>query len=215
MEKIKVFVCEDHPIFKEGIKSYLGSRDNIEIVGDASNGAQLIHMLNYAVKFPDIIVLDINMPIMTGEEALPIIKEKYPELKVLMLSMHNDIFTVSRLMTLGANGFVTKADALEEVHGAIDSIHKTGYYFNSLVNTAILNNLRNEKRKEKEKEIEEEKVEEVVQETKDDWFIRKEVEEEKPTYSFRKDIIKGSLLGLGLSVILVAVIFLILYFKNQ
>jgi hypothetical protein len=115
-------------------------------------------------------------------------------------------------MTLGANGFVTKADALEEVYEAIDSIHKTGYYFNSLVNTAILNNLRNEKRKEKEPE--QEKVEEVVQESKNDWFIRKEVEE-KPTYSFKKDIIKGSLLGLGLSIVLVAVIFFVLYLRNR
>lgn len=144
MSKIKVVICEDHSLFREGIRSYLNVREDIECIWEVENGAQLLHRLQYAPydQFPDLVLLDINMPIMTGLEALPVLKEEYPNLKIVMLTMHNELSMVSTAMKLGANSYVAKNDASDQIVKAIISVHTSGFYFNDMVNRALYEDMK-------------------------------------------------------------------------
>lgn len=144
MSKIKVVICEDHSLFREGIRSYLNVREDIECIWEVENGAQLLHRLQYAPhdQFPDLVLLDINMPIMTGLEALPVLKEEYPNLKIVMLTMHNELSMVSTAMKLGANSYVAKNDASDQIVKAIVSVHTSGFYFNDMVNKALYEDMK-------------------------------------------------------------------------
>src|SRR5947208_16097991 len=103
---IKVAIADDHALFRTGVKTSLNGRKDIQMVAEAENGMQLLNLLKH-IK-PDIILLDIQMPIMDGLTTLPEIKKLYPEIKVIMLSMHNDHSVISRMMEIGANSYLTK-----------------------------------------------------------------------------------------------------------
>lgn len=152
MKKIKVIICEDHSLFREGIKSYINNREDIVCVGEAENGAQLLHKLKYCEedKFPDIVLLDINMPIMDGMEALKRLREDYKSVKVIVLTMHNEVSMVSKMMSLGANSYIPKTEASDQILKAIVSVYETDFYFNDLTNRAIVETMRNKRIYEKE-----------------------------------------------------------------
>lgn len=156
MNKIRVIICEDHSLFREGIKSYLNAREDIECVGEAENGAQLLYLLRhrFTENTPDVVLLDINMPIMGGEEALQRLKEEHPNIKVIMLTMHNEVSMVERMMSLGANSYVTKTDAADQIVKAILSVHNNDYYFNDLINQALVRSVRRTRHIEDHGEVE-------------------------------------------------------------
>lgn len=162
MEKIKVAICEDHSIFRDGIKSHLNSVEGITVVGEAENGAQLLYMLQNAQedRYPDIVLLDINMPVMDGMETLKRLKEQHKKIKVIMLTMHESASMVSRMMSLGANSYIPKTEASDQIVGAIFSVHNKDYYFNELTNKAIIESVRNGQFIEEAKEIKEKTEEE-------------------------------------------------------
>lgn len=162
MEKIKVAICEDHSIFRDGIKSHLNSVEGVTVVGEAENGAQLLYMLQNARedKYPDIVLLDINMPVMDGMETLKRLKEQHKKIKVIMLTMHESASMVSRMMSLGANSYIPKTEASDQIVGAIFSVHNKDYYFNELTNKAIIESVRNGQFIEEAKEIKEKTEEE-------------------------------------------------------
>lgn len=180
MSKIKVIICEDHSLFREGIKAYLNTREDIVCVGEAENGAQLLYMLRHrnAEDFPDIVLLDINMPIMGGEEALERIKQEHPNLKVIMLTMHNQVSMVEKMMGMGANSYVPKTEAADQIVKAILSVYGTNYYFNDLINQALVQSVRKskfseEKPKEDEVEIITHSIESVEKEKSKPSLFRK------------------------------------------
>ena len=98
-------------------------------------------MLLKAIQ-PDVILLDIQMPIMDGITTLPEIKKLYPHVKVIMLTMMDDHSMITRLMELGANSYLTKTSDSEIIYEAIKTCHEQEYYFNSLTNKALLTNLK-------------------------------------------------------------------------
>lgn len=113
------------------------------MVAEAENGMQLLNLLKH-VK-PDVILLDIQMPIMDGLTTLPEIKKLYPDVRVIMLSMHNDHSVISRMMEIGANSYLTKDSDAEVIYQAIKSCYESEFYFNDLTNKALLNGLRMKK----------------------------------------------------------------------
>ncbi len=137
---IKVAIADDHHLFRTGVKTSLSSRKDIQMVAEAENGMQLLNLLRH-IK-PDVILLDIQMPIMDGLTTLPEIKKLYPDMKVIMLSMHNDHSMITRMMEIGANSYLTKESDSETIYQAIKTCHEEEYYFNDLTNKALLNGLR-------------------------------------------------------------------------
>lgn len=137
---IRVAIADDHALFRAGVKTSLSSRKDVQMVAEAENGMQLLNLLKHIT--PDVILLDIQMPIMDGLMTLPEIKRLYPDLKVIMLSMHNDHSVITRMMEIGANSYLTKDSDSEMIYQAIKTCFEQEFYFNDLTNKALLNGLR-------------------------------------------------------------------------
>ena len=132
---IRIMVCDDHTLFRQGIKAAISLNADIEIVGEADNGSKLLSMIEH-IK-PDVILLDINMPIMDGIETLPKIKEIHPSGKVIIISMHNQPSMISKMIALGADAYLTKGDTAETIYEAITTVYNNKPYFTPLVGRAL------------------------------------------------------------------------------
>jgi DNA-binding NarL/FixJ family response regulator len=137
---IKVIIADDHVLYRAGVKTALSSKKDMKVIAEADNGSHLLMLLK-AIQ-PDVILLDIQMPIMDGIAALAEIKRLYPTIKVIMLTMMDDHSMITKLMELGANSYLTKTSDSEIIYEAIKTCHEQEYYFNSLTNKALLSNLR-------------------------------------------------------------------------
>jgi DNA-binding NarL/FixJ family response regulator len=137
---VKVAIADDHHLFRTGVKTSLSAYKDIQVVAEAENGMQLLNLLRH-IK-PDVVLLDIQMPIMDGLATLPEVKKLYPDVKVIMLSMHNDHSMISKMMELGANSYLTKESDSETIYNAIITCFSDEFYFNDLTNKALLSRLR-------------------------------------------------------------------------
>ena len=137
---IKVAIADDHALFRAGVKTALSVKRDIDLIAEADNGMQLINLLRHIE--PDVILLDIQMPIMDGIQTLPEIRKLRPEAKVIILSMHNDHSMISKLMEIGANSYLTKNSDSETIYQAIITCYEQEFFFNELTNKALLTGLR-------------------------------------------------------------------------
>jgi DNA-binding NarL/FixJ family response regulator len=137
---VNVIIADDHVLYRAGVKTALSSKKDIKIIAEADNGSHLLVLLK-SIQ-PDVILLDIQMPIMDGIATLAEVKKIYPLIKVIMLTMMDDHSMITKLMELGANSYLTKTSDSEVIYEAIKTCHEQEYYFNSLTNKALLNNLR-------------------------------------------------------------------------
>lgn len=127
MNKIKVAVVDDHKILRGGLKALLTEMENIEIVLEASNGKEFIDQLENIT--PDLVIIDINMPVMKGDEAVRIAKKMVPYLKVIVLSMNNNEEYFHTMNQHGVDGYIIKESDYEELEHAINTVMKGGKYF--------------------------------------------------------------------------------------
>ncbi|MDQ6843985.1 MAG: response regulator transcription factor [Bacteroidota bacterium] len=137
---INVIIADDHVLYRAGVKTALSSKKDIKVVAEADNGSHLLNLLK-GIQ-PNVILLDIQMPIMDGIATLPEIKKLYPNIKIIMLTMMDDQSMITKLMELGANSYLTKTSDSEIIYEAIKTCHEQEFYFNQLTNKALLNNLR-------------------------------------------------------------------------
>ncbi len=129
MAKTRILIADDHAVLRSGLKLLLNSEPDMEVVGEASNGLEAVKLAT-EIK-PDIILLDISMPGLTGQAALKIIKTEHPEMKVLVLSMHEDESYVHEMLKAGADGYVPKKAADAELLAAIRSTMKGEHFIHS------------------------------------------------------------------------------------
>jgi two-component system response regulator DegU len=141
--KIKIALAEDMPLFRKSLISLLKENSKIDVVAEAANGKELLEKLkNVSV---DIVLLDVEMPIMDGKTTLGIIKKRFPELKVIILSIHADRNLSSELMSLGANSYLCKKCEPKVLFEAIEKVKSEGYYFDSFTSKAMLDTIIKEK----------------------------------------------------------------------
>lgn len=139
-EPIRVIIADDHVLYRAGVITSLSAKKDIKIVAEADNG---VHLLNLIKSVPaDIVLLDIEMPIMNGIDTLRELKKTNPELKVIMLTFMEDQSMVTRLMELGANSYLAKTSDSEIIYEAVKTCFAQEYYFNDLTNQALLTNLK-------------------------------------------------------------------------
>jgi DNA-binding NarL/FixJ family response regulator len=136
MIKIKIAIADDSVIFREGLKVSLFQDSNFEIILEAGNGKELL--AGVEKKTPDVILMDLKMPVMDGMEATKAIKKRFPTVKVLAVTMYEDEKFIIHLMENGANGYLLKNAEPEEIRNAIYAVAENGYYFNDLVSKALL-----------------------------------------------------------------------------
>jgi DNA-binding NarL/FixJ family response regulator len=137
---IKVAIADDHALFRAGVRTALSEKTDILLIAEADNGVELLHLLKN--NEPDVILLDIQMPVMDGVTALPEIRKLYPSVKIIILSMHNEHSMISKLMEIGANSYLTKNTDSDTIYEAIRTCFEQDFYFNDLTNKALLSNLR-------------------------------------------------------------------------
>lgn len=139
-DTIKVIIADDHGLFRSGVKTAMSLHKDIKMLAEADNGMQLLSILKHIQ--PDVVLLDIQMPIMDGITTLPEIKKLYPDIRVIMLTMHNDHSMITKLMELGANSYLTKNSDPELIYEAIKTVHEEEFFFNQLTNKALIDGLK-------------------------------------------------------------------------
>lgn len=138
---IKVAIADDHKIFRKGVILSLRHYSNIHFVLEADNGEDLLNQLDEAK--PDVILMDLRMPVKDGIEATKFISKHYPNIAVIVLTMHEDDRFVTHLMENGANGYLLKSTDPAEIKKAITDVVTKGYYLNNFVNRILLKRAHN------------------------------------------------------------------------
>lgn len=123
---IRIAIADDHALVREGMRRMLSGSRQLEVIGEASNGAEAVELV--AAKQPDVLLLDITMPVKDGIEATADIVELGVATKILILSMHADEQYALRTLRAGANGFISKGARLEELLRAITDVHNGDRY---------------------------------------------------------------------------------------
>lgn len=141
--QIKVSIADDHKIFRDGIKMALRDREYLKILWEAEDGKDLMHKLK--LKMPDVLLMDIRMPEMDGVNAISLIRKEYEELKIIVLTMYDDQELITKMMEMGANAYLTKTTDPDEIYNAILTCMNDEFYFNELVNKAVLLKLQHKK----------------------------------------------------------------------
>jgi DNA-binding NarL/FixJ family response regulator len=134
---IRVLLADDHPVVRKGLASCLAAAPHVAIVGEATNGQDVIRKARELT--PDLILMDIDMPLLNGLTAADLLRKEQPGVKVLILSMHNDSDYVVRILQSGARGFILKQAPTEELLKAIETIHAGETYFSQDVARLALN----------------------------------------------------------------------------
>jgi DNA-binding NarL/FixJ family response regulator len=122
MARVRVLVADDHAIMREGIRALLSLHDNIEIVGEAADGRQAVEKAREVS--PDVVIMDIGMPLMDGLEASRRIRKEQPNVKILVLTRHDDREYVLSTVKAGAAGCISKRAVTSELVSAIDAVHR-------------------------------------------------------------------------------------------
>lgn len=125
-KQIKVFLVDDHPIVREGVHTYLTSRD-ISVVGEASDAPEALRKIKKLV--PDIVILDVNLPSMPGWELARLLHRLVPESKIIAFSLHSSEEYVVKMARCGASGYVTKDQPTSELLKAIKRVFRGGLQF--------------------------------------------------------------------------------------
>ena len=136
MDVIKVAIADDHKIFRKGVILSLRPYTNIKFVQEAENGEELL--AGIAEAAPDVVLMDLRMPGKDGIETTKILSKQYPNIYVLVLSMHEDERFVSHMMENGANGYLLKNAEPQEIRKAIMDVFEKGYYLNNFVNRILI-----------------------------------------------------------------------------
>lgn len=139
MSNIKLFVVDDHPIFVDGIVSLLKDTPGFEIIGTASNGQEFLDKIKQ--NQPDIVLMDINMPVMDGIEATQELKVRHPKVKVIALTMFNDIRFIKDLLEIGAKGYVLKNISREDLIKAIYTVSEGKPFLDSAVQEKVISSM--------------------------------------------------------------------------
>lgn len=124
---VNILIVDDHSLFRKGLKLLLNELDNYRVIGEASNGVEMLRSLESIPA--DLVLLDIAMPEMDGVEAAEIALKEYPELKIITLSMFDDSDYYFKMVDLGVQGFLLKDSDIQEVKNALDAVMKGRNYF--------------------------------------------------------------------------------------
>jgi two-component system NarL family response regulator len=140
---IRVLLVEDDEVFRIGITVSLKKYSDIELIETCSDGKEAI--ITAALLEPDLILMDIGLPVLSGIEATKAIKEKYPQIKILVLTSHSEAKTVDQIMSAGADGFCMKGISTERLHTLIQETHQGAFWIDPMVASQIKKYLQSDR----------------------------------------------------------------------
>ncbi len=133
--KIRIGIADDHTLVREGLEAALKNEEGISVVFDAENGVEFLEKLKS--KTIDVALLDLDMPVMSGKEVLEKLTKKYPEIGVIVISMHTNVHIVAELIQMGAKSYLKKDCKVEELVDAIYNVQFDGYHSTDIVSEAM------------------------------------------------------------------------------
>lgn len=143
MKKFKVYIADDHTLFRKAMVNLLRTFDRVSEVKDAENGKELLALIK--TDKPDVAIVDLQMPIMDGAETCENIIARYPDIKIIILTMHDSEKFILHMMEAGVHAFLLKNTEPEELEKAIYSVAEKDFYHNDLVATVLRKNVREKK----------------------------------------------------------------------
>lgn len=141
-ELIKVAMVDDHILLRNALSTLINNTEKCKVIYEASNGKELIEKINNHSK-PDVVILDLNMPLMNGQETAVYLQENHPDINVLMLTMYDSELALIRLLKAGVKGFMKKDIHPSELIFAIESVFNHGYYYSAQTSSKLAGLFRN------------------------------------------------------------------------
>jgi len=127
----EIMLVDDHPLVRQGIKTIIAEKSELTVVGEVEDGWELLDCLNH--RTPQLVILDISLPYLGGIEATRLIKSSHPEIKVLILTLHNRREYVAQARSAGAEGYLLKDEVEKELLLAIEALRQGGTYLSPLL----------------------------------------------------------------------------------
>jgi DNA-binding NarL/FixJ family response regulator len=158
MENIKIALADDEVLFRKGISFLLQRKKNIDIVFEASNGEELVCFLRenkHNNTNPDIVIIDLKMPVLNGVEATKIIHEEFPEVRIIALTSYNTKSFIANMIDVGAASYLVKNTTPQELMTTINEVYANGFYYNDEVLQVIHEYLISPKKKIKSRFLDE------------------------------------------------------------
>lgn len=141
MSEITVLIADDHAVLRGGLKAMLDTQPDMKVIGEASDGYEAVEKCGEIQ--PDVALMDITMPGLTGIEATREIKKLYPSIKILVLTMHDDIHYLRQVISAGADGFIPKKAADTELLAAIRATYRGEHFLHHSMTSALIDEMRN------------------------------------------------------------------------
>jgi DNA-binding NarL/FixJ family response regulator len=135
MSHYRIILADDHRMMRQGVKRIIEERPDLEVIGEAGDGIELLSLLKQLA--PDMVILDISMPNLRGIEATREIKSLYPHVKVLILTMYKDKDLLVQAISAGADGYLLKEDADSELYSAVESIRNSDHYISPTLTVEV------------------------------------------------------------------------------
>jgi len=143
MQTFQIALVDDHRLFRSGIASLINNLNNYKVIFEASNGQELKDKISKE-NFPDIILLDMSMPIMDGIATASWLLEAYPEIKIIVLSMYNDPDKVLKMIKMGVKGYLLKDSEPYEFENALKKVSEGDLYYSEFVTRLLIHNFNSE-----------------------------------------------------------------------
>jgi len=162
MKKFKIAIVDDHTLFTGALSEMISQLGNFEVITRAENGMDFINKLDSLSELPDVVLLDLSMPVMNGFETLTWLKVNHPTVKALILSMNDDEQSIIQCLRLGANGYLLKNTSPSILKNAIEIVTEKGFYHNETINSALLRSMDEEETDAHQVELKENEI----------WFLK-------------------------------------------
>lgn len=159
-EQNNIILVDDHTLFRNGLRILLNNLDNYNVSGEASNGQEFLDLLDH--QLPDLVLLDIGMPVMDGIDAAKKALKKHPDLKIITLSMYGEEDYYYKMVDAGVKGFLLKNSDINEVKTALQTVLEGGSYFSSELLQTLVSSLRSKSQHHEKQNVLSERETEIL-----------------------------------------------------
>jgi two-component system, NarL family, invasion response regulator UvrY len=135
---VTIAIADDHQLVRKGIRLLLENIKEFKVVSEASNGKELLEQLASLAKIPDLVLVDVNMPVMDGQETVAKLRDMYPQVKIIALSVNDQLHVIRDMIRLGANAYLFKDSSPEMFRKVLQEVYTKGFFYDQQVIDSLL-----------------------------------------------------------------------------